>query len=95
MSAEADLLAFVLRHGDVTLRALRASAGTAAAARDLEWLMKVNGPDWTHRLHSDDCMSDPAEQRRELMTAGTVEANHRLHMAHVQRIEAALRGGRR
>lgn len=38
---------------------------------------------WAHNAHTDDCMDNWSEARRSTMTAATVEANHRLHMADV------------
>lgn len=100
-NADRDLLAFVLRHGELVAHALweyaeRHDGDQAAlsAARDVEWLYKVNRRDWSHEVHAADCMDDEAEAHRAGMTEPTVEANHRLHMGHVERIESALRAQR-
>lgn len=42
---------------------------------------------WSHDVHTDDCMSDWSEARRDSMTRATVMMNHRLHMADVERAE--------
>lgn len=95
-----DLLRFLLRHGELIEVALKEFAvrhndtAASAAARDVAWLYKVNRPDWSHVDHTADCMSDWAEAGRDRMTPGTVEANHRLHMGHVERIDAANRAER-
>lgn len=96
MSADGDLLAFVLRRGAFVARVLRqdGSPESEAAARDLEWLLRVNRRDWSHEVHSFNCMSDSAEAHRGTMTRAAVEANHQLHLGHVNRIESALRGVR-
>lgn len=97
--ADKDLLAFVLRHGELAAAALREYAVrnhvavAAAAAKDIEWLHRVNRRDWSHDVHTEDCMSDDAATFK-FMTEATVEANHRLHMRHVARVEAALRAQR-
>lgn len=100
MSADRDLIAFVLRHGEVAARTLSEcgerldSHELRAAGGELAWLVKVNRPDWSHDVHTDDCLSDWAEKWRDGMTASTVVENHRLHMRVVHRIESALRGVR-
>lgn len=100
-NADQDLLAFVLRHGQVAYDALweyaeRHGGDQAAlnAAGDLKWLLKVNRPDWSHDVHTDDCLSEWSERSRDIMSPQTVEANHRLHMGHVERVESALRAQR-
>lgn len=99
-NADKDLLVFVLRYGDVAELALReyaekyGDARAKSAAGDVAWLLRVNRRDWTHEEHTDDCMDEWGEQRRDIMTPQTVEANHRLHMGHVERIAAAFRAQR-
>lgn len=98
MSADSDLLAFVLRHGENVIRYLGdyGSSEADAAAKDLAWLVKVNRRNWSHEEHTEDCMGDDAvaAHRAIRMTPETVATNHRLHMARVERIAAAFRGER-
>jgi hypothetical protein len=39
--------------------------------------------DYSHTVHTDDCMSDWGERGRDLMTPLTIACNHRLHLADV------------
>jgi hypothetical protein len=102
VSANDDLLRFVLQHGEFVASVLRgvdegADAEQARnAARDLEWLVKVNRRDWSHEEHTATCMSDRAEEihRAIRMAEAVMATNHRRHMEHVRRIEAAFRAER-
>lgn len=62
------------------------------AFTDDQWAARLRATlRWSHDQHTGDCMSDEDERFRAVMDKGSVEMNHRNHMADVERgLEAAV-----